>query len=122
MPCFAIASRKSAGRDLVARIQHVDAFRRSHINQHATGIDRADFVDANFGEAVAGRNFIRGEAVVVTVVDALMGEHVELRSHLSDLRDHQLLVGVALVAAHRAARSLCMDVKAARAEQGHVHR
>ena len=47
---------------------------------------------------VARRDLIGLEAVVVAAAVALMGEAVELRADLADLREHHLLVAAALVA------------------------
>ena len=63
--------------DLVGVGEHVDALEAGDINQDASGHQHADVLDAELGEAVAGRDVFGLEAIVVTVVVGLVGEAVE---------------------------------------------
>jgi len=94
--------------DLVSVAQDGDALVAGNVDQYAAGHQHADLLDAELGEAVARRDVLGLEAIVVHVVVGLVGEAVELRADLSHLGDDQLLVAVALVGevAHRGALDL----------------
>src|SRR5262249_30259898 len=69
-------------RDLVAVAQYLDALQAGDVEQHAARDQRADVLDAELGEAVAGLDVAGLDAVVVAAVVALVREAVELGADL----------------------------------------
>src|SRR2546423_12146324 len=95
-------------RDLVIVAKHRDAFVAGNVDEHAARDQGPDVLDAELVEAGPGHDVTGLEAVVVAAGMALMREAVELGADLSNLRQHHLLVGDAVVSAGDWARNLDM--------------
>src|ERR1051326_157963 len=63
--------------DFVGIRQHLDALESSHVEQHASSHQRADFFDAELRETGPAGDLVLLEAVVKAVVDPLMAEAVK---------------------------------------------
>ena len=109
-------------RDLVVVGQHVGAFERGDVDQHAARDERADVLDAQLREARPGRDLVELEAVVEAVLDRLVGEAVELRAHLADLGQDHLFVAAASIRLGVHERPLDVHVESPRARNRHVGR
>ena len=65
--CFFSAPSQVLHRDLVGVAEHLDALVAGDVDQHAARDQRADLLDAELGEAAAGRDLVDLEAVVQAV-------------------------------------------------------
>src|SRR5215472_1630943 len=96
--------------NLVVDWQNIDTLEARDVDKHATRHQGADLLHPHLGEAAAARDVVHLHAVVEQPVERLMGEPIELRSDLADLRNDQLLVAVALVRAEWAGAALGMQI------------
>src|SRR5262249_23683807 len=104
---------------LVLVVQDVYALEPGHVDQDPARHQRADLLDAQLGEARARGDLVGLEAVVVAVLDRLVGEAVELRADLPDFAGEQLLVAPAPVGLRVHDRALGVNVVLARGLERH---
>src|SRR5262249_21569220 len=96
--------------NLVVDWQDLHTLETRDVDQHTTRHQGADLLHTHLGEAAAARDLVHLDAVIEQPIDRLMGEAIELRTDLTDLRDNHLLVAVALVRSEWTGAALGMHI------------